>query len=96
MEATSSPPIIGHRRSPDSVGLTPFTTWRNRGRKVRAPNMANPTTKPIALVAVKTRLVKRRQRDDRLGRPALGQHEEHGSEHAPATPGRPSAGEPQG
>ncbi len=59
MEATSSPPISGNRRTPDWMGLMPFTSWKNRGRKVRAPNMANPTTKPMALAAAKTLLAKR-------------------------------------
>ena len=40
---------MANRRTPDSVGLTPLTTWRKRGRKVRAPYMAKPTTKPMAL-----------------------------------------------
>ena len=54
MEATNSPPIIGNSLTPDSIGLMPFTSWRNRGRKVSAPNMANPTTNPMALAALKT------------------------------------------
>ena len=58
MDATSSPPIIGNSRTPDSVGLTPLTICRNRGRKVKAPNMAKPTTKPMALAEVNTRLPK--------------------------------------
>ena len=50
---------MGNRRTPDSIGLIPFTSWRNRGRKVSAPNMANPTTNPMALAAVNTELAKR-------------------------------------
>ena len=47
--------MIGRRRKPDAVGLTPFTFCMNSGRNVSAPNMANPITKPMELAAVKTR-----------------------------------------
>ncbi len=59
MEATSSPPIRGKSRTPDWMGLIPFTSWKKSGRKVRAPNMAKPTTNPMALAAANTRLAKR-------------------------------------
>ena len=59
MEATSSPPINGKRRTPDSMGLMPRTSWKKRGRKVRAPNMANPTTKPMALAERNTEVANR-------------------------------------
>ena len=52
--------MTGSMRRPDWVGLAPFTVWKKTGRKVRAPNMAKPTTKPTALAAEKTRLAKRR------------------------------------
>ena len=81
MEATSRPPISGNRRTPDWMALIPFTSWKKRGRKVSAPNMANPTTNPMALAAAKTRLSEERKRDDRLDRPALGQQEEHPEDH---------------
>ncbi len=51
------PSMSGKMRSPDTVGLTPLTFWRNSGRNVRAPNMAKPITKPMALAALKTRTV---------------------------------------
>ena len=46
------------RQQPQSrpVGLSPRASWKKMGRKVRAPNMANPTTKPTALAAENTRL----------------------------------------
>ncbi len=50
--------MIGRIRSPDTVGLTPFTFCMNSGRKVSAPNIAKPITKPIALAEVKTRIRK--------------------------------------
>jgi hypothetical protein len=53
------PSINGRIRRPETVGLTPFTFCRNRGRNVNAPNIAKPITKPIALAAEKTRTVKR-------------------------------------
>ena len=49
------PSISGKMRRPDTVGLTPLTFCMNSGRKVSAPNMAKPMTKPMALAAVKTR-----------------------------------------
>ena len=49
------PSISGRMRSPDAVGLTPLTICMYRGRKVSAPNMANPMTKPMELAALKTR-----------------------------------------
>ena len=55
MAAPSIPNMRGNRRRPDSVGLTFFTSWRKSGRKVSAPNMAKPMTKPMELAAVKTR-----------------------------------------
>ena len=47
--------MSGRMRSPEAVGLTPFTFCMNNGRNVSAPNMAKPMTKPMALAAVKTR-----------------------------------------
>ena len=58
-EATNRPAIMGKSRTPDWMALTPFTSWRNRGRKVMAPNMAKPMTKPMALTALNTLLRKR-------------------------------------
>ncbi len=49
------PPMSGRMRKPDKVGLIPFTFCKKSGRKVRAPNMANPMTKPMALADEKTR-----------------------------------------
>ena len=51
----SSPAIRGRIWSPELVGLAPSTTWRNSGRYVTDPNRAKPTTRPIALVTLKTR-----------------------------------------
>ena len=51
--------MSGNSRRPDWMALTPRTSWKNRGRKVRAPSMAKPTTKPMALAALKTRLANR-------------------------------------
>ena len=53
---TSSPPIMGVMRSPETVGLWPFTTCRYRGRKVTAPNKASPMMNPTALVTTNVRL----------------------------------------
>ena len=52
------PSISGRIRRPDAVGLTPLTICMYSGRKVSAPNMANPMTKPMALAALKTRSLK--------------------------------------
>ena len=54
-DAPSMPSISGRMRSPDAVGLTPLTICMYSGRKVSAPNMAKPMTKPMALAALKTR-----------------------------------------
>ncbi len=54
-DAPSMPSIRGKIRSPDAVGLTPLTICMYSGRKVSAPNMAKPMTKPMALAALKTR-----------------------------------------
>ena len=53
-EAASIPSMTGRIRRPDAVGLTPFTSCMNSGRKVSAPNMASPITKPMALAALNT------------------------------------------
>ena len=55
MEVSSRPAISGTSRSPEMVGLTPLTTCMYCGRKVIAPNIENPTTKPMALLTEKTR-----------------------------------------
>ncbi len=53
-DAPSMPSISGKIRSPEAVGLTPLTICMYSGRKVSAPNMANPMTKPMELAALKT------------------------------------------
>src|ERR1700733_15003596 len=53
------PSINGRMRRPDAVGLTPLTICMYSGRKVSAPNMAKPMTKPMELAALKTRSRKR-------------------------------------
>ena len=54
MAAPSNPNMRGNKRKPDSVGLTFFTSCKKIGRKVSAPNMAKPITKPIELAALNT------------------------------------------
>src|SRR5258706_3944608 len=54
MEVASRPTISGSRCRPEIVGLTPRTICRYCGRYVSAPNIAKPTTKPIAEAAVNT------------------------------------------
>src|SRR5258708_147206 len=51
IEVASSPAISGSSRRPETVGLTPLTTCRYCGKYVSAPNIAKPTTKPIAEAA---------------------------------------------
>ena len=68
--------MSGVSRSPEMVGLSPFTTCMYRGRKVMAPNMAKPTTKPMAEVVGERPVPQQRQRDDRFGRPPF--HPEEG------------------
>jgi hypothetical protein len=58
IDVTRTPPIIGVSWRPEPVGLSPLTIWRNTGMYVIAPKRARPTTKPIELLAVKTRLRK--------------------------------------
>ena len=57
-EAPSMPTISGRMRRPETVGLTSFTFCMKSGRKVSAPNMAKPMTKPMELAAEKTRMRK--------------------------------------
>src|SRR6185437_14961403 len=52
IDVTSMPTIIGSISSPDAVGLTPFTTWRNTGKYVTEPNNAKPTISPMTDVTV--------------------------------------------
>ena len=46
--------MSGKSRRPDNVGLTFFTSCKKMGRKVSAPNMAKPMTKPMELAALNT------------------------------------------
>ena len=46
--------MSGNSRNPDNVGLTFFTSCKKMGRKVSAPNMAKPMTKPMELAALNT------------------------------------------
>ena len=48
--------MSGSSRNPDAGGLRPLASWKKMGRKVSAPNMAKPMTKPTALAAENTRL----------------------------------------
>src|SRR5690606_3313365 len=44
---------------PELVADAPFTTWRNRGRKLIAPNIDTPMMKLTELARLKVRLAKR-------------------------------------
>jgi len=46
IDVRSIPAIIGIICIPDPVGVTPFTTWRYRGKYVTDPKRANPTMRP--------------------------------------------------
>ncbi len=59
IEVASKPAISGSSRSPEIVGLSPLTICMYCGRYVSAPNIAKPTTKPIAPAAVNTRCLNR-------------------------------------
>ncbi len=88
MEATSSPPISGNRRTPDWMGLIPFTSWKKRGRKVRAPNMAKPDHEADGAGRGEDLVGEEGQGDDRLHGPALGQQEEDRRRPPRPRPGR--------
>ena len=55
-EVSSRPSTIGSRYTPEIVGETPCTTWRNSGRKDSAPNIAKPAARLIAEAIVNTEL----------------------------------------
>ena len=93
-DAPSMPSISGRMRSPDAVGLTPLTICMNSGRKVSAPNMANPMTKPMALAALKTRSRKSFSGITGSAATALGQEEGHGQHHAEDGGGDARHGDP--
>src|ERR1700733_11926497 len=59
-DVISRPITWGSRYTPEMVGETPRTTWRNRGRKATDPNRAKPATNPIAEATVNTRFPNRR------------------------------------
>src|SRR5947209_2096601 len=56
VEVTNMPTTIGRVRRPEVVAETPLTYCMNVGRKVIAPNIANPTTNDSTQHTVNTGL----------------------------------------
>src|SRR3954465_5223922 len=87
IDGTSRPSIRGTRRSPEPVGLAPFTVWKKSGRNVIAPNSAKPTINPIPPATENTRLGKSPigSTGPGAGKPTVAKqpHGRHGFRRAP-------------
>ena len=76
IDEAKRPTTTGSMARPDLVGDMPITPCRKSGRKMIAPNMATPERKPKALPIRNIGVAEEAERDDRLGRALLDQHEE--------------------
>ena len=72
------PSIIGASSSPASVGLAPVTAWRKSGTNTVTANSAAVPRNSAALATATAGARSRRERHDRVGRPARAQHERAG------------------
>ncbi len=89
------PSTIGSMCTPDMVGETRCTTWRNVGRYVIDPNIAKPMTKPMTAVRVNVRI--RNSRSGRTGSAARRSTRTNtASRTTPSTPSPAICHEPQG
>ena len=74
---TSIPSMTGRIRSPDAVGLTPFTFCMNSGRKVKCPEHGQPHHEADGARCGEHRGPGQLERDDRLLRASLHHDETH-------------------